>query len=117
MSNISKIDEMVSSNESTSQVISETIKTELESAISAPTVAPSLGPSCTKKQKVENSIGWNSAIAILMESSKEGFNRIRSVLLSAFNLESYLIPSYYYVTKHRPKVNIAVFQVLDRFSF
>ena len=52
-----------------------------------------------------------------MESSKEGFNRIRNALLKAFDFENHLIPSYYYVTRHRPKVNSAIFQVADCLSF
>ena len=52
-----------------------------------------------------------------MESSKEGFNRIRNELMKVFNLERNYITIYYYIMKYRPKVISAIFTILNRFSY
>ena len=60
MEDISKVDEIVSTNKSRSNVISETINTELKSSItvtSVPSLSPTAALSLTKKQKAESGIG------------------------------------------------------------
>lgn len=53
----------------------------------------------------------------MLESNNEGFNHIRKALMDAFKLETHKIPSYYYVTKYRPKIFSSLFEVDESFSY
>lgn len=70
----------------------------------------------TKKEKVKNSVGWNVAVALLLEATRSGFRRLRRVIVDTFSLAEHDLPTYYYVTKYQPKIQNDLFEVDHQYA-
>ena len=65
----------------------------------------------TKKEKINSSVGWKVAVAFMLETTREGYNRLRQVVLDTFKLAKHDFLTFYYITKYRPKVYHDLFEV------
>ena len=70
----------------------------------------------SKKKRMENSCGWSVGVAFLMEATRNGYYRLRDAVRKAYQLEDTNIPTYYYLTKFRPKLNHFIMNINNLFT-
>ena len=51
-----------------------------------------------------------------MTCTKTNFSKNRRKVLDAYNLENFDLPSYYYMTLHRPKFKKGIFDIDSKYS-
>ena len=70
----------------------------------------------TKRQKVESSKGKGIGVALLMATHRNAYNFLREQIINNLNLPSYEIPTFHYITKHRPKIESGILSIDKEFS-
>ena len=55
-------------------------------------------------------------LSFLMTCTKTDFSKNRREVLDAYNLEDFDLPSYYYMTLHRPKFEKRIFDIDSKYS-
>ena len=90
---------------------------KLEQAELSKKPLPNLWKKQNKKQKMMDSKGKSVAVKLLMSANKTNYGKIRDEFIESFKLDNHDLPTYYYMTLHRPKFVKGIYTIDPQFSF
>ena len=65
---------------------------------------------------MENSIGKKLAISLLVGTNTTHYAKIRNDILETFKLDNHCVPTYWYMTKHCPRLESGIMNIHPAYS-